>query len=55
MSKREMTGIFVDTLKDTYFDRMVSRRAFGFANLVTIKDRVEKGLKYGKIHRTLGH
>ncbi|XP_050897347.1 uncharacterized protein LOC127104190 [Lathyrus oleraceus] len=44
-----MTGIFVDTLKDPFFDRLVSSAASDFAHLVTIGDRIEKGLRDGKI------
>lgn len=49
LSEREMTGIFVDTLKDPYFGRLVSSGASGFFDLVTIRDRIEKGLRDGKI------
>ncbi|XP_050877529.1 uncharacterized protein LOC127081302 [Lathyrus oleraceus] len=44
-----MTGIFVDTLKDPFFDRLVSSSASDFAHLVTIGDRIEKRLRDGKI------
>ncbi|XP_050919753.1 uncharacterized protein LOC127137323 [Lathyrus oleraceus] len=44
-----MTEIFVDTLKDPFFDRLVSSSASDFAHLVTIGDRIEKGLRDGKI------
>lgn len=49
-----MTGIFVDTLKDSFFDRMVSSATLDFAHLVTIGDRIENGLKDGKIQGTVG-
>lgn len=35
----------MDTLKDPYFDMLVSRGALGFADLAAIDDRIEKGLK----------
>ncbi|XP_050909490.1 uncharacterized protein LOC127123302 [Lathyrus oleraceus] len=44
-----MNGIFVDTLKDPFFDRLVSSAESDFAHLVTIGDRIEKGLRDGKI------
>ncbi|XP_050901997.1 uncharacterized protein LOC127109180 [Lathyrus oleraceus] len=44
-----MTRIFVDTLKDPFFDRLVSSAAFDFAHLVTIRDLIKKGLRDGKI------
>lgn len=49
LSEKEMTGIFVDTLKDPFFDRLVSSAASDFAHLITIGDRIEKGLREGKI------
>ncbi|XP_050890086.1 uncharacterized protein LOC127095442 [Lathyrus oleraceus] len=45
-----MTGIFVHTLKDTFFDGLVSSAASDFTHLVTIGDRIEKGLRDRKIH-----
>lgn len=44
-----MIGIFVDTLRDPFFDRLVSSAASDFAHLVTIGDHIEKGLRDGKI------
>ncbi|XP_050877389.1 uncharacterized protein LOC127081150 [Lathyrus oleraceus] len=49
LSEKEMAGIFVDTLKDPFFDRLVSSAASDFAHLVTIGDRIEKGLRDGNI------
>lgn len=43
-----MKEIFVDTLKDPYFDILVSNGASGFTVLVVIGDNIEKGLKSGK-------
>lgn len=45
LSEKEMTEIFVDTLKDPFFDRLVSSAASDFAHLVTIGDHIEKGLR----------
>lgn len=47
LSEKEMMGIFVDTLKDPFFDKLVSSATSYFAHLVTIGDRIEKGLKDG--------
>ncbi|XP_050918902.1 uncharacterized protein LOC127136386 [Lathyrus oleraceus] len=49
LSEKEMTGISVDTLKDPFFDRLVSSAASDFAHLVTIGDRIKKSLRDGKI------
>lgn len=48
-----MTGIFIDTLKDLFFDRLVRSAALDFGHLVTIGDQIEKGLKDGKIQGTV--
>lgn len=49
-----MTGISVNTLKDPFFDRLVSSAASDFSHLVTIGDRIEKGLRDGKIQGAVG-
>ncbi|XP_050875850.1 uncharacterized protein LOC127079506 [Lathyrus oleraceus] len=49
-----MTGILVDTLKDPFFDRLVSSATSDFAHLVTIGDHIEKGLRDGKIPGAVG-
>jgi len=53
LSEKEMTEIFVDTLKDPFFDRLVSNAASNCAHLVTIGDRIEKGLRDGRIPRVV--
>lgn len=52
--EKVMTWIFIDTLKDPFFDRLVSSGAPGFADIVTIGDQIKKGLKDGKIQRNVG-
>lgn len=54
LSEKELTDIFVDTLWDPYFDKLVSSWAYGFADLVAIGDIVEKELKDGKILKNTG-
>lgn len=49
-----MKGILLETLRYPYFDRLVSRSASGFADLVIIGDNIEKGLKSGKILSNVG-
>lgn len=49
LSEKEMTGIFVDMLKDPFFDRLVSSASLDLAHLVTIGDCIKKGLRDGKI------
>lgn len=53
LSEKEMIGIFLDTLKDPFFDRLVSSTTSDFGHLITIGDRIKKGLKDGKIQGTV--
>lgn len=52
--QKEMKGIFMDTLKDPYIYRLLTRGASGFVDLVAIGDNIEKGLKSGKILSNVG-
>lgn len=54
ISEKEMIGIFVDTLKDLFFGRLVTSVASDFTHLVTIGDRIEKGLRDGKFQGAVG-
>lgn len=49
LSKSEITRILVDTLKDPFFDTLVSSGAYEFTELVVIGDQIEKVLKDDKI------
>lgn len=49
LSEKEMTGIFMNMMKDPFFDKLVSSATSDSSHLVTIRDRIEKGLKDGKI------
>lgn len=49
MMKRELVDIFIGTLKVTYSDRMVGSTSVGFSELVMAGERIEVGLKMGKI------
>ena len=49
LPEKEVTRIFVDTLNDPFFDRLVSSEVPDFAHLVTNGDRIKKGLKDGKL------
>lgn len=49
--ENEITEIFMNTLEDPNFDRLVSSGATKFVDLVSIDDRIEKGMKNGKILR----
>ncbi|XP_050919865.1 uncharacterized protein LOC127137448 [Lathyrus oleraceus] len=46
---KEVMELFRDTLQSPYFERMISSAASDFAHLVSIGERIENGLKSGKI------
>ncbi|RDX66435.1 hypothetical protein CR513_54794, partial [Mucuna pruriens] len=44
LSEREMASMFIDTLPSPFYDKL----AFNFADLVTIGERIEAGIKRGR-------
>ncbi|WJX20399.1 hypothetical protein P8452_09959 [Trifolium repens] len=48
----ELVDIFTNTLQGVYFERMVGSVSFGFSDLVKIGERIENGIKNGKIQAT---
>lgn len=44
--------MFVDTLKGPYFEKMIGSTTSGFSDLVIAGERIENGLKIGKIQDT---
>ena len=46
---KEVMELFRDTLQSPYFERMISSAASDFAHLVSIGERIEYGLKSGRI------
>lgn len=49
MMERELIDMFMGTLKGSYYDRMVGSTSVGFSELVMAGERIEVGLKMGKI------
>uniref|UniRef100_A0A2N9IDQ7 Retrotransposon gag domain-containing protein n=1 Tax=Fagus sylvatica TaxID=28930 RepID=A0A2N9IDQ7_FAGSY len=49
LDEREMIKIFVDTLKNPYFDRMMGLQMQFFVDLIPVGDRIEDALKTKKI------
>lgn len=45
----ELVDIFMRTLQGLYYEKMVGSSSSNFANMVTIGERIENGLKTGKI------
>uniref|UniRef100_A0A2N9I3K7 Retrotransposon gag domain-containing protein n=1 Tax=Fagus sylvatica TaxID=28930 RepID=A0A2N9I3K7_FAGSY len=52
LDEREMIKIFVDTLKNPYFDRMIGLQMQFFVDLIPVGERIEDALKTKKI---VGH
>lgn len=52
MLEREMVDMFMSTLQGPYYDRMVGSTSVGFSELVMAGERIEAGLKMGKIQDT---
>ena len=49
MTEKEMTKLFINTLKDPYYDRMVGNITRIFADIVAIGEMIESAVKSGKI------
>ncbi|CAK8530892.1 unnamed protein product [Lathyrus sativus] len=46
---RELIDIFMGTLQGQYYDKLIGSMSIGFSELVIISERIEEGLKSGKI------
>lgn len=53
LSDNERIDIFVGTLQGLYFDKMIGISSSNFVDIMTIGERIEKGVKYGKIVGTV--
>ncbi|XP_045796967.1 uncharacterized protein LOC123891170 [Trifolium pratense] len=51
----ELVDIFTNTLQGAYFERMVGSVSSNFSDLVKIGERIEIGIKSGKIQTNLGN
>ena len=49
--ENELVDMFMGTLQGLYYDKMVGNVTSGFSDIVTIGERIETGLKSGKISR----
>ena len=46
---KEMLDVFIDTLSSPFYDHMIGNVLSNFADIVVIGERVEVGVKHGKI------
>ncbi|CAN1132462.1 hypothetical protein LINPERHAP2_LOCUS7036, partial [Linum perenne] len=49
LSEREMISIFFETLRAPFYNNMLGSIASNFSDLLIIGERIEKGIKHGKI------
>lgn len=49
LSDNELVDIFMGTLQGLYYEKMIGGSSTNFADMVTIGEHVENGLKSGKI------
>ena len=49
MTKKETAKLFISTLKDPYYDRMVGNTIRIFADIVAAGEMIEGAIKTGKI------
>lgn len=52
LSDNELMDIFMGTLQGLYYEKMIGSSSTNFADMVTIGERVENGMKSRKITNT---
>lgn len=53
LTDKEMTTMFINTLRSPYYDRMIGNASTNFSDIITIEERIEYGVKYGRIVDTM--
>lgn len=51
LTERELTTLFINTLKGVYYDKLIGNVSSSFADLVSSGERIESGIKEGKINK----
>ena len=51
MSKRELVDVFLGTLSGPFFNHLIGSSSYGFTELILTGERVEAGIKSGKIQK----
>ena len=49
MADKELTAMFINTIQAPYYDRMVGSASTNFSDIITIGERIEFGVKNGRI------
>ena len=51
LAEKELTGLFMDTLSPFFWEKMIGSVSSSFTDLVTIGQRLEEGIKNGKVSK----
>ena len=51
LSERELVDMFLGTLSDPFFNHLIGSSSAGFTELILMSERVEAGIKSGKIQK----
>ena len=51
LSDKEVVALFIDTLREPFYDKMIGSISSNFSDIVIIGERVESGMRNGKISR----
>ena len=54
LTDKELSAMFINTLKAPFYDRMVGSASNKFFDIMTIGERIKYGIKYGKITERAG-
>ncbi|XP_022159042.1 uncharacterized protein LOC111025482 [Momordica charantia] len=49
---KELSAMFINTLKHPFYDRMIGNASTNFSDIMTIEERIEYGVKHGLITNT---
>ena len=51
LADRELVDMFLGTLSGPFFNHLIRSSSFGFTELILTGERIEAGIKAGKIHK----
>ena len=52
LTDKEMTSMFMNTLRTPFYDRMIGNATTNFTNIIVIGERIEYGIKHGRLTET---
>ncbi|XP_022131653.1 uncharacterized protein LOC111004780 [Momordica charantia] len=52
LTDKELSAMFINTLKHPFYDRMIGSASTNFSNIMTIGETIEYGVKHGQITST---